>query len=287
MATTTAAPAWRTLKPANPPEFIDSRLQLHYAAQFATALGISYLAPRSDDSHTNLGWDAKHEALKSREVRALSHSVQVAVRPRDLTLLVLLDGSIGQRIPFNGMTIGQAESGLRTALSSAGLDGRRFTLRRHYELPSHPVAGGDPFDVRHPDTFAELANWYANAALVLEELKARIDGAEVRCWPHHFDIATLATFGPGRSSGAGMLPGDAMYPEPYYYVNAYPAPGQAPKGLTLEGGGAWNTEGWFGAVLTASRLVSEQVAQGEQVRAFLNSAFNACASLLSTTAATA
>ncbi len=272
--------AWSALDPARSKHLVDARLQLHYAAQFATALGISYLRPMADDSHTNLGWDPKHEALRSREVRALSHSVRVAVRPRDLTLIVLLDGAVGQRIPLHGSTITQVESGLRSALSSAGLDGRRLTLRRHYELPPHPVAGRETFDTTRKEDFAELASWYGNGALVLNELKTRISSSDVRCWPHHFDIATLATFGPGRSSGAGMLPGDAMYPEPYFYVNGYPAPDASRAMGQLEGGGMWNTEDWFGAVLLGSRLTPDSMAQETQVRAFVDSAFSATSSFL-------
>jgi hypothetical protein len=280
MGPITTAPTWLALNPSISREIHDARLQLHYAAQFATALGISYLAPRADDSHTNLGWDPKHEALSSRVVRALSHAVRVAVRPRDLTLLVLVDGSIGQRIPLHGTTIGQVESGLRSALSSAGLDGRRLTMRRHYDLPSHRVAAGEPFDASRTDHFVELAHSYGNAAVLIEELRVRIEGAEVRCWPHHFDIATLTTPAPGRTCGAGMLPGDAMFPEPYYYVNAYPRPDDKHTSAPLKGGGVWNTEDWFGAVLTASRFSADPAVQATQVRSFLDSAVSACVAAL-------
>lgn len=280
MTLTTSASTWLALKPSTSRDLVESRLQLHYAAQFATALGISYLTAKADDSHTNLGWDPRLEALGSREVRALSHGVRIAVRPRDMTVLVILDGSIGQRIPLHGSTIPQVESALRTALTSAGLDGRRFTLRRHYELPPHPIARGDAFDTSRITMFEELAAWYANAAVLLDELKTRIGGAEVRCWPHHFDIATLAAFGPGRSSGAGMLPGDEMFPEPYYYVNAYPAPKAMPDDSLLKGGGTWNSDGWFGAVLLGSRVNPDPSAQADQIRTFLASAFEYCSSLL-------
>jgi hypothetical protein len=222
MTSTTAASDWQALNPSIARDLKDARLQLHYAAQFATAMGISYLTPRPDDSHTNLGWDPKHEALRSREVRALSHAVRVAVRPLDLTLIVLVDGAIGQRIPFHGSTIGQVETALRASLAAAGLDGRRLTLRRHYDLPKHPVAAGAAFDSTRAADFAELAGWYGNAAALLGELRTRIDGSEVRCWPHHFDIATLASIGPGRTSGAGMLPRRRDVPGAYFYVNAYP-----------------------------------------------------------------
>jgi len=280
MTTTSTTYDWQALNPSIARELADARLQLHHAAQFATAMGISYLARQPDDSHTNLGWDRKHEALRSREVRALSHAVRVAVRPRDLTLLVLVDGSIGQRIPLHGSTISQVEIALRASLNAAGLDGRRLTLRRHYDLPSHHVAGGDPFDSSRVADFAELANLYGNAAALLSDLRSRIAGSEVRCWPHHFDIATLATIAPGRTSGAGMSPGDEMYPEPYFYVNAYPAPAADRVRAPLQGGGTWHTEVWTGAVLTGSRLTANASDQPTQVGAFLDSAVEACASLL-------
>ena len=281
MEITSAAPAWNALNPSIAPDLRNARLQLHYAAQFASALGISYLTRRPDDSHTNLGWEPRLEALRSRDIRATSHSVCVAIRPRDLTLIVLLDGAVAARIPLHGSTVGQAEAGLRSALDAAGLDGRRLTLERHFDLPHHPVAGGDAFDASRLNDFAELAHWFGNASIRLEELRHRIDGAEVRCWPHHFDIATLATIAPGRTCGAGMLPGDAMYPEPYYYVNAYPRPDRKLMSTQLQGGGVWNTEDWFGAVLTASRLSRDPAEQETQVRTFLDSTMDLCSGALS------
>ena len=281
MTSTSPTTTWTALGPDLATGLGDARLQLHYAAQFATAMGISYLKPRPDDSHTNLGWNTKLEALASREVRALSHSVRVAIRPRDLTLLVLVDSAIGQRIPLNGSTISQVEHTLRSALAATGLDSRRLTLHRHYELPLHAIAGGHPFDTSRLDDFTELAHWYGNGALVLGALRARLGGSEVRCWPHHFDIATLTTLGPGRSSGAGMLPGDEMFPEPYFYVNVHPVPEPDRLGaFRLEGGGTWNTDGWTGGVLTSSRLEPDPSAQEAQVRAFFDSAVDACTRLL-------
>ena len=278
MANPSTATDWAALDPSRAKQLTDARLQVHYAAQFAAAVGISYLAARPDDSHTNMDWDPRLEALRSRELRALSHAVRVALRPRDLTLIVLLDGAVGQRIPLHGVTVSHAESTLRAALAACGLDGRRLTMRRHYQLPPHPVAGGDAFDTTRREEFVEVARWFGNAAGILGELRGRTGSSEVRCWPHHFDIATLATI-PGGSSGAGMAPGDDMFPEPYYYVNARPAPSRQPT-APLEGGGSWNTEGWVGAVLPGSRLTSDAAGQEAQVRAFLNSAIEACTQLV-------
>jgi hypothetical protein len=281
MTTTPAGEGWIALRPPRAKALGDARLQFHYAAQFASALGISYLARRPDDSHTNLGWDSKLMALRSRETRAPSHGVRVAVRPSDLTLLVLVNSSVGQRIPLHGTTISQAESLLRSALAGAGLDGRRLTLHRHYDLPIHPVAGGHAFDTGKADDFGELAHWYANAALALGDLRNEIGSSEVRCWPHHFDIATLSTVAPGRTVGIGMTPGDTDFPEPYLYVNANPAPDSISQAAlpSLEGDGRWNADGWFGAVLPGSRLVAGP-GQPQQVTAFLTSAVRACTELV-------
>jgi hypothetical protein len=73
-----------------------------------------------------------------------------------------------------------------------------------------------------------------------------------------------------------------MYPEPYFYVNAYPAPAGLLEKLPLQGHGRWNTEDWFGAILTASKLSKDAAEQPVQVREFLSSAFDACSGLLRT-----
>jgi hypothetical protein len=101
----------------------------------------------------------------------------------------------------------------------------------------------------------------------------------VRCWPHHFDIATLIDRGAAadktaRSVGVGMEPGDDSYAEPYYYVNAYPPPAAGAMLPALAGDGSWHTAGWFGAVLPGSRLARS--GQHDQVAAFLGSAVRAC-----------
>ncbi len=53
------------------------------------------------------------------------------------------------------------------------------------------------------------------------------DPSAVRCWPHHFNIATyvfLETGNPetARGVGVGMSPGDEGYGERYFYINGWP-----------------------------------------------------------------
>ena len=263
---------WAPVNPAAARNLVDARLQLHHAVQLATALGISYVPARLDDSHTSLEWLAKRGALASNE----QGGTRIAVRVADLAVFV---GEKSFRL--HGQTVEAAVAWIRPQLSGAGLDGERYTLARHYEIPHHAVADGAPFDAKRED-LAELARWLDNAAARLEGLrKVQAGASEVRCWPHHFDIATLITVSPGKTVGVGLEPGDVYYDEPYFYVNLRPVPAPAELPDSLEGDGVWHTRDWIGAVLPVSRLSPDPAAQPKQVDAFLESAVRTCQELVS------
>ncbi|MEP7383166.1 MAG: hypothetical protein ABI910_15860 [Gemmatimonadota bacterium] len=261
---------WSPLDPARARFLTDARGQLHHCAQFVSGFGISYLAPVDDDRHTTMRWDAQRGALVSHPAEGVS----VALRLHDLVLLLLRDGRADVELPAHGTSIATLEGGLRAALSGAGMDAARYTLRRHYEIPAHPVAGGGAFDASDRVAFAELAAWYGNAALVLEELRVERGGAPVECWPHHFDLATLMTIARGRTTGAGLVPGDGYYDEPYFYANAYPPPAGSALEGSVGGGGRWHTFEWVGAVLPGAELTAVPAEQQDQVRHFLDSALD-------------
>lgn len=273
---------WSAIRPDQARALTDARLQVHHAAQFATALAISYLQARDDDSHTNLQWTDSLGALVSNAVQLDSSTVRVGLRIADLSLLVVdAKGRAVATRPLTGHTIADAQKWLAGELQLAGLDPARLTLKRHFEIPPHAVGRGVPFDTSHAGQFVQLAHWFSNGASVLGELAVATTGAsEVRCWPHHFDIATLITVGPGKSTGAGLEPGDAYYDEPYFYVNAHPEPSREKLTAPLDGGGAWHTREWVGAVLPGSRFAGDDSAQALQARKFLDSAVAACRGLL-------
>ncbi len=252
----------------------DARLQLHHAAQLATAAGISYLPPAPDDSHTNLEWIPAVSALASHVVPAPS-AFRVAVRPRDLAVLLLdADSRELAMTPLHGLRLEQAADWIRKRVDRFGAEGKRFTLKRHYEIPSHAVEHGGRFDASHENHFEQLGIWYANAWGMLEELRAAdTRAAAVRCWPHHFDLATLIDLGGGATIGVGLEPGDTYYDEPYFYVNRHPSPTATMLAKPLAGEGRWHRHEWTGAVLPASDVrAAAAEAQDSQVRAFLTSA---------------
>ncbi|HEV7922258.1 MAG TPA: hypothetical protein VGR02_15845 [Thermoanaerobaculia bacterium] len=225
---------------------MEARRQLHRAAQVAAGVGRALLPPRPDFSHESFSWTGGRLVQGLVEGRFRS-----GLRFADLTLL-LLDGddALIDQLPLDGRTL---EDGFRFYEERcAALLGRKVELARQGE--------SGPFHAERA-ALAEAARLYDTADQLLREL----DEGPIRCWPHHFDIATLIPLGGERTIGAGMSPGDAAHPEPYYYVTPWPYP--PPETLPPLSAGRWNTHHWVGALLpaaepreTIARFLSEAIA---------------------------
>lgn len=289
MTTTAAADTagWVRVGAIPPASLVDARLQLHHAIQVAVSAAISYIPARPDDSHTALSWSARHRSLVT-EPMAAERPIRLALRVEDLTLMVL-DGALNATRPFAlaGRTVHDANTWLADVTRAAGLDPSHLTTRKHYAIRDHPVASGARFSVGSGDHFRELQRYWSNAAFVLDAVAGATVGASpVRCWPHHFDIATLITLptsagGRRPTIGVGHSPGDEWYPEPYWYVGPNPYPDTSDLPVIDGGGGHWHTKGWVGAVLPASDYVAgEREAQRRQTVTFVDSAVAACRTLL-------
>ena len=274
-------PSWLRVGDIAPAALVDARLQLHHAAQIAVSAAISYLAARSDDSHTALTWLPAARALATESI-TVERDIRIGVRLEDLTLQVL-GGDAPNVQPFSlqRRTITEAYSWLSEAVAVIGLDAARLNPRKHYTIPAHAVVDGAPFSSRIGNELLELARYWSNAAGLLDDTLRSAPGASpVRTWPHHFDIATLIQLlGAGaRTVGVGQSPGDDLYAEPYWYVGPHPSPPVADL-PPLAGSGHWHTQGWVGAALPASDYVGASD-QRLQVTAFIESAVAACRRLL-------
>ena len=272
-----------------PNSLTKARLDAHYSAQIPSAVGVSLLDPAPDDSHSNLGWSEDAAALVGRPVPE-EKPFQAALRISDLTLLLLdVEGMSVADFPLRGQTLAAGYEWVNDAVAShLGRSASKTISPRPLELPSHSLAR-DTVIATAGVALEELARWYANANALISELTANNPNAsEVRCWPHHFDIASLISLDPGgdpetsRSIGVGMTPGDGSYDEPYFYVNPWPVP-QGAELPSLAGGGHWHTEGWMGGVLPASALIAgapDAEAQASRAGEFLESAITAARMLL-------
>jgi hypothetical protein len=261
----------------------DARLQLHFAAQAAAAVGKQLVPHQPDYGEQSFQWQAGPRAFAQGLVPG-KKPFRAALRPWPAALMLLDDnGAAIEEFPLEGKTLDDAYEWTRVEVER--LLGRHLEApleRPGEDFPAHPVLHGAAFSTTGANGpgFAELGRYFANADRLLRALADRNPGASpVRDWPHHFDLATLIVLDPGaeaeksRSIGAGLSPGDGGMAEPYFYVLPWPAPPihALPQ---LAGGGHWQTAGWVGAVLPASSFTNAATngSQGRRVEEFLESA---------------
>ena len=259
---------WRQLGSVDLRSLGEARLQAHYAVQWLARAARAYIPARPDDSHTNLGWD---DALDGFATHTLPGGARLCLSLPTLTLSIVgaKDGTRALSLP--GRRDGEARTWLGEQMRALALDPGALDAALPWEMPAHPIADGTPYAAASlADARKELAAWFANADRSLG--RVRNDHAAkhrtvspVRCWPHHFDIATLISLEGGdpehaRSVNAGLSPGDGSYAEPYFYVSPWPYP-DVGKLAPLPALGHWHTEGFLAAVAPASRIAAATARQ--------------------------
>jgi hypothetical protein len=286
---------WETLGTVDPRRVVDARLQLHWAAQAASAPARQLLAHRPDHSQQSLRWADGPRALAQDLVDGV-WPFRTALRPSPPAVLLLdANDRVTAELPLDGHTLEEVYAWLEREVPRRVGRPLMQPLHRSGEgLPEHGVGAGDVgagerFSTFDTAAFSEVGRWFGNAHRLLTWIADRLPGASpVRCWPHHFDIATLIALDPGhpdpeaaRSIGVGMTPGDAARPSPYFYVTPWPYPKDREL-PPLDGEGVWNTEGWTGAVLETPALLraGSGADQAERAERFVESAVAACLSLL-------
>lgn len=254
-----------------------ARATAHKAAQMVTKAARANLPAATDDSHSNLGWNVTQQSLLSQPLGEGPQRYFAGLSISPLKLIFLQDDRIQAEINLDNVSPYDADVWLDQQLDEAGLrPGSGIELP--YALPDD-VAAVDVFRTGEGDK--GLSAWFGLAHAVLtglEKDKASIDPgpSPVRCWPHHFDIATYVSLEVGdaetaRGIGVGMSPGDEGYDQPYFYINPWPHldPNDLPA---LPAPGHWHVEGYVGAIATAEEILSLGE-KGDQLHAFIDGAF--------------
>jgi hypothetical protein len=178
-----------------------------------------------------------------------------------------------QSFSLDSRSDAQARQWLSEQLGARGLDAHALDAPSPYEMPAHAVSQGAAYGPAGlADALAELAAWFGNAqhslASIQRQMIARkLAASPLRCWPHHFDLATLTTL-PARNPdatgyvGAGLSPGDEYYDEPYFYVSVYPEPDPAAL-PSLPMLGHWHLRDFMAAIATAHKIVASKNQQAE------------------------
>jgi hypothetical protein len=274
---------WEPLGQVAPRELRGAREQAHWAAQVVAAAGETFCPREPDTSHTSMIWDPTRAELVGRTLPG-EKEIRIALRIQDFQLCLLGTGlfrrlagatASNAEIDLDGRSLAEAYRWASEQIRIA-TEGQLDQALKHprFELPEHPLGRGGLF-ARDPG-LPELSRWYANAETELRRVARENRGAGlVRCWPHHFDLATLIEVAPAggqRTVGVGLSPGDAGIDEPYFYVTHFPV---NPKlSLPRLEAGEWIRTSWAGAALRGSRVVAAGDPGPQQVlvQAFLDSA---------------
>ena len=279
--------AWARIAEVPPAALADPTLELHWAVQVLAAAGHTFVAPRADDSHRAVRWDAATASFVG-EAFTEGYPFRVALAVEALTLRLLdRTGSALGELPLGGVTLEDGFVWLRAGLSQyMGGTGPEILRPDDFAPPAHRVGEGAPFAVDREVERATLAALYGSAAEVLAQtsgahrgqagVPAGRDAPAVRCWPHHFDLAVLTTVRPPRSGapaqsvGAGLGPRGGSGEGWYWYVTPQPAP-PADRLPPLTPPARRHTRGWTGAELRGEDVLSAPASERRAlVEAFLD-----------------
>lgn len=123
-----------------------------------------------------------------------------------------------------------------------------------------------------PDYVEDCWQAISQIDMVLKEFSGQLRGRKgpVCLWPHHFDLAVLWFSGrlvPGtdpddeesadEQMNFGFSTGDSSIPDAYFYITAYPWP-DGLEDTPLPPAARWQTEGWKGAVMMYSDLITAE-----------------------------
>ena len=256
-------PSWDQLGKIDPKALWEARLQAHHAVQWVARAASANIMPMPGNTQSNFGWDRDQGALVSHELRGRGGALRVGLVVGTMTLFVRHEATMIEQFTLDGQRHADAGAWLDRIFGAAGL-ALPSGAALPYAIPAHPVGDGAAY-VAGPQRgeFPVLAHWFACADDMLGAIHAGLPqgaASPVRCWPHHFDIATLWTVGDGDadtapSVGIGLSPGDGYFAQPYFYVAPWPRP--APEMLPpLPPPGDWHTSDFIGAVLTGEAIVA-------------------------------
>ena len=178
------------------------------------SFGLSFVEPEDDDSHSSMSWVPGMRLLSGNPG---GDGIRIALSISRLTLLKLGEGGeVVDQCLLAGKTLDDAYRWLADTVREETGEDPGPIRRPTHEMPSHSVGSGEQFGGPVGEALEELERWYSNAARVIEALAGENpDASPIRCWPHHFDLATLIVFDPdepemdrARSITVGMSPGD-------------------------------------------------------------------------------
>ena len=270
---------WKRIKGIDLDILRDNRRSLHHAVQLVGAVPRNLRPHDPTDGTASLEWNSSKNALESLPVtNSVGLEITVGFAFKDFSLYLSNTGTQIVEFDMKGRSVNEGLYWLKEELDKLTFPIESLTLELPYEIEKYnslrPLGASE-------DGLKEYTRLYKNCNNVLLEMtNLWVEAYDIRCWPHHFDLATLIPIKTDINSeivesiGVGLSPGDETIDEPYLYVNVWPKiAGELLTKHQLPIGN-WNIDGWSGAVLTYSELVLSNNQRHEFV-GFINFAINA------------
>lgn len=230
--------------------------QMHIAAQYLAAAGISFLDKKEDDSHTNLGFNTETGCL---ETHFLSENKdQLLLSYKDFSLL-WKSNTDSTSFKLDGMSHKEIMKWLNE-ISHTFLN-KTYTYKLHYDLP-YGIDNSFMFKLNNPSKLKDLMHLRMLTQLSLEKIIENHHlNSDIRVWPHHFDTGIYAQIPDSNISvGLGLAIPDSVCDEHYLYASGYNASGQLldVSNFGKLNNGYWSTQGFNGGVFPASTIVRHE-----------------------------
>ena len=232
---------------------------IHLAIQYLATVSKSFLEPKADDSHTNLGFSLDDGAIYSRMLDG--KQTYLCLSYKKFSLEWITNKEVIDELPLDGKTHKEIVTWINEkALASFGK--ATYTYDLHYELPYDPIQDDFTFVLDNKSKLDELVHCRILAQLVLEDfLKKSTLVSDIRIWPHHFDTGAFATLPdhPEIAIGLGLAIPDSLIDDHYFYIAAYRGHDsiQVADFKPLQYG-KWVQDGFTGAVLGTKNLTREE-----------------------------
>lgn len=268
--------SWTNIEKIPSQTLTNNRKSIHQAVQLVSAFARNILEPDPTDGRSSLIWNNDFHGLVSVPLET-GTAISIGISFTAFELLILENGKASKKFSLEGSSVNKGLEWLKTELKSIDIASEKINLTLPYEIEDYDYDSELLVDSSALEAFAAL---YGNTANILDGIVKKWSKAfDIRCWPHHFDIATLIPIEEDnkgemtKSIGVGLSPGDDQINEPYIYVNVWPQIDFELLSSSKLSAGNWNKEGWSGSVLNYSDFINgDQQKIQEQ---FISEAFEA------------
>jgi hypothetical protein len=266
---------WKVINKINLTDLRETRKGLHQAVQIVSAFPRNLLSHDATDGTASLTWNPRISGLESLPFSTTQGAVKVVLSFNSCSLQLHLNNIVKDSFVMKHHSLNQGLQWLKTKASQIGIDPYKINLELPYEIEQYDH---DQLLKVNDAALQVYRALYHNSHLLLKCLVVEKweEAFDIRCWPHHFDLATLIPLEKNeegdilKSIGVGFSPGDEGIEEPYFYANIWPSVSYdslAAKPLEI---GKWNKHGWSGAVMSYSGFVESD--QSELLESFINQA---------------